>query len=488
MTAFNRTGNIHSASMDNHQHDLHHPNARPKPCARRVVQRLTVLMMLMLIMIWGCRPEEPSTLERIWQKNRITVITDNNAHCFYNYRDEAMGFEYDLARAFADYLVVDLEVITPGWDTMIEALYNGWGDFIAASLTRTAARDQKVTFSTAYLTVQQYIIIHKANRDLNSIEDLAGHTVHVRRGTSYQERIQNLQEGGLDVNLVLHDNVPTEELIRQVAERQITVTVADTNVAQLNRRYYPNIRIAFPISPEQSIAWAVRKQDRRLLREMNKFLRRIIEDGTFDRIYAKYYETVEIFDYVDLKTFTRRLETRLPQYESVIRREAARYGFDWRLIVALMYQESHFDPKARSHTGVRGLMQLTRNTAQEMNVSNRLDPQQSIRGGVQYLNKIYHRFDDIPERDRLWFTLAAYNVGYGHVRDAQMIASNKGLDPFKWASLKQTLPLLRFPRYYKHTRFGYARGTEPVRYIQRIRTYYDILRWQSLRDPAEAWF
>jgi membrane-bound lytic murein transglycosylase F len=445
-------------------------------------------LLLLVILFAGCRQQKQSVLERIWQQNRITVITDNNAHCFYNYRDEAMGFEYDLARAFADYLVVDLKVITPGWDTMVDALYNDWGDFIAASLTRTPQRAKRIQFSRAYLTVQQQIIVHKANRDINSIADLSGRAIHVRRGTSYQEQIEALQEDGLDINLVLHDNVPTEELIRQVAEREITVTVADTNVAHLNRRYFPNIRIAFPISPEQSIAWAVRKQDRQLLREMNKFFGRIIENGTFGRIYDKYYGTVEIFDYVDLKVFQRRLESRLPRYEYMVRREAARYGFDWRLIVALMYQESHFDPKAKSHTGVRGLMQLTRHTAEEMNVSNRLDPEQSIRGGVQYLNKLYDRFDDIPERNRMWFTLAAYNVGYGHVRDAQMIASSKGLDPLKWASLKKTLPLLRFPRYYQNTRFGYARGTEPVRYVERIRTYYDILRWQSLRDPAEAWF
>ena len=164
--------------------------------------------MLPLVIFAGCRADQQSALERIWKQNRITVITDNNAHCFYNYRDESMGFEYDLAQAFADYLVVDLKVITPGWDTIFDALFNGWGDFIAASLTRTAARAEQVHFSTTYLSVQQHIIVHQSNHDLNSIADLAGQTIHVRRGTSYQERLEQLR-------LLEHD-VPITVMICRV--------------------------------------------------------------------------------------------------------------------------------------------------------------------------------------------------------------------------------------------------------------------------------
>lgn len=460
------------------------PASESKPAPRFVLQWVLLAVPALFFLFWGCGPPQESALQKIWRSNRITVITANNAHCYYNYRDENMGFEYELAKAFADYLVVDLHVITPGWDMLFDSLNHRWGDFAAASITLTPERKEQVNFSDKYLTVQQHIIVHQKTRGVASIGDLAGKTVHVRSGTSYQQRIEALKKKGLNVDLVLHNNVPTEELIRQVAKREIEITVADTNVALLNRRYYPNIRMAFPITDGQSIAWAVRKQDRHLLREINKFFQQISQNGTFNRLYEKYYSTVDAFDYVDLKTYRQRLASRLPQYEDVVRREAAKYGFDWRLIAALMYQESHFDPRARSHTGVRGLMQLTRHTAEEMNVSNRLDPEQSIRGGVQYLDKIYQLFDDIPGQDRIWFTLAGYNVGYGHVRDAQIIASRKGLNPNKWSSLKKTLPLLRFQRHYKNTRHGYARGTEPVRYIRRIRTYYDILIRLSLNAPA----
>jgi membrane-bound lytic murein transglycosylase F len=182
---------------------------------------------------------------------------------------------------------------------------------------------------------------------------------------------------------------------------------------------------------------------------------------------------------VDVVSFHNAIEDRLPLYEDTIRREAERHGFDWRLIAATIYQESHFNPQARSHTGVRGLMQLTLETAAEMGIENRLDAEESIRGGVKYLAEIYNRFDDIPGRDRMLFTLASYNVGYGHVRDAQQIARDKDLPPDKWTSLKETLPLLRIRKYYSKTQYGYARGTEPVRFVTRILNYYDILRNQS---------
>jgi membrane-bound lytic murein transglycosylase F len=261
--------------------------------------------------------------------------------------------------------------------------------------------------------------------------------------------------------------------------------VADSNIAQLNRRYYPDVKIAFPISERQQLGWAVRKGHGRIRQEMNKFFDAVHKSGTYSKIYERYYANVEIFDYVDVKTFHRRLDTRLPRYIDIIKKEAERYDFDWRFIAAVVYQESHYNPRARSYTGVKGLMQVTLRTAREMGIENRLDPAQSIHAGVKYMRKMYERFDDIDRRrDRLLIALASYNVGYGHVRDAQTIARRKGLDPEKWSSLKKTLPLLRYKKYYTTVRYGYARGTEPVRYVERILTYYDILRKKGTLEMA----
>jgi membrane-bound lytic murein transglycosylase F len=430
----------------------------------------------------GCQRGGPSRLEQIWASGRITLITDNSAHSYYRYRGQPMGFEYDLAKAFADYLVVDLEVVSPGWSEMFALLRRGGGDFIAASLTATPQRRKDFDFSDPYMRIRQYVIAHKDNADVRALGDLNGKTIHVRQGTSYHQRLEELKREGLDINLVLHQNVPTEELIRRVAEGEIELTVADTNVAMLNRRYYPEIRMKFPISRRQYIAWAVRKGDRQLLEQINRFLAKIRSDGTFNRIHYAYYAYVDTFDYVDIVKFHERIDTRLPNYEAVIRREARRYGFDWRLVAAVIYQESHFDPQAASHTGVRGLMQLTRDTARLVGVDNRLNPEQSIVGGVKYLNLLYNRFADIPGYDRWYFTLAAYNVGYGHVRDAQKIAAGKGLPAESWNALKKTLPLLAYPKYYRRTEYGYARGKEPVRYVKRVLTYYDVLEKRGLEE------
>jgi len=433
--------------------------------------------VLLALLTAGCGRD--SSLEGIRRSGKLVLITDNNAHCYYTYREKPMGFEYDLAKAFADRLGVALEVLTPGWDGLFPALQKGRGDLVAASLTITEKRRVKVDFSDPYLPIRQHLIYHREARAPRSIADLAGRPLHVRRGSSYQERLRELQAEGIDLDLVLHANVPTEELIRQVADQEIALTVADSNVARLNQRYYPAVAIGFPLSEEQSLAWAVRKGNTSLLREINAFWKAIKADGTFDKIYRKYYTGVKNFDYVDVISFHKALETRLPHYEELIRREAERHGFDWRLIAATVYQESHFNPHARSHTGVRGLMQLTLETAAEMGIENRLDPEESVRGGVQYLAGIYARFTDIQGLDRMLFTLAAYNVGYGHVRDAQQIARDQGLPPDKWSSIRETLPLLRFRKYYSTTQYGYARGTEPVRFVTRILNYYDILRNQS---------
>jgi membrane-bound lytic murein transglycosylase F len=437
-----------------------------------------LLILITFPFLVSCARQD--TLERILESGEITVLTRNNAHCYYTYRDEPMGFEYDLAKAFSDYLGVELKVITPEWDGLIDALNEGKGDFIAASLTITPLRKELIDFSDGYLPIQQKAILHKANYQIKKLEDLKGKTIHVRRGTSYEERLNELKNEGLAINIKLHDDTPTEELIRMVAEKEIEVTVADSNVAHLNQRYYPDVKIGFHIEEEQSLAWAVKKGEKGLLKKINEFLDEIERKRTRSKIYEKYYARVDIFDYVDLKKYHRRLDTRLPKYKDIIKKAAEKFGFDWRLIAAMIYQESHFNPKATSYTGVKGMMQLTQNTAKEMGVKDRHDPEQSIKGGVKYLNKLYQRYDGAKDPDRLLISLASYNVGHGHIVDAQEIAKQRGLDPNSWSALEDTLPRLRYPKYYKNTRYGYCRGTEPVSYVRRIKTYYDILRRDAI--------
>lgn len=422
----------------------------------------------------------PSSVQEIRGQGRLRVIMSNSANVYYSYRGEYMGFEHDLVQAFADHLGVEAEILTPDWDTMFQLLAAGEAHLIAAGLTVTPEREELADFSDGHLQVQQQVIVHKGNTTVRELADLEGKMIHIRAATSYAERIRELRQEGYSLQTVLHENVPTEELIRQVAEQEIEVTVADSNIALLNQRYYPDIRIAFPIEEAQKVAWAVRKGESGLLERINTFFRTIEENGVFGGIYERYYRDVSIFDYVDLKKFHQRLQTRLPKYRKMIRKEAKKHGFDWRMIAAVIYQESHFDPKARSYTGVRGLMQVTKTTAREMGIKNRLHPGQSIRAGVGYLAKLYKRFTDIGDpHERLLFALAAYNIGYGHVRDAQEICRRKGWNPERWAAMEKSLPLLRLKQYYQETEYGYARGTEPVRYVKRVLLYFDIIKQKS---------
>jgi len=433
-----------------------------------------IIILTILLVTVSCARQD--ALEAILESGEITVLTRNNAHCYYIYRDNPMGFEYDLAKAFSDYLGVKLNVVTPEWDGLIDALSKGKGDLIAASMTITSSRGDLIDFSEEYLSIKEKVVIHKDNYRIKKVEDLKGKSVHVRRGTSYEERLREIKNGGLDINIKLYDDLPTEELIRMVAEKEIEVTIADSNVADLNRRYYPDVKIGFEIEEPQSLGWAVRKGEKALLKKINEFFHKIKGDGTFKRIYGKYYAYLDLFDYVDLKKYHARIDTRLPKYEDIIRKAAKKVGFDWRLIAAMIYQESHFDPEATSFTGVEGIMQLTQDTAREMGIKDRQDPEQSIFGGVKYLRKLYGRHKGAKDSDRLLLALASYNVGHGHILDAQGIARERGLDPNSWSALEEVLPLLRSSKYYKKTRYGYCRGTEPVLYVKRILTYYDILR------------
>ena len=421
------------------------------------------------------------TLHKIKKAGRITVITRNTPHCYYLYRDEPMGFEYDLAREFADYLGVTLELnIADSWETMIPLLNDGAGALIAAGMAITPRRQNQVSFSNGYMDIQQHLIAHRNSPKIKNLKELSGKKIHVREATAYQERLEELQQQGVGLTIELHNDIPTEELIQQVAQGDIGLTVDDSNIALLSRRHYPSAIMSHPISDLQHLGWAVHPQASQLKAKINSFLNAIKENGRFAEIYNKYYGDITSFDYVDLKVFHRSIKNKLSRYSPFIKAAAKKFGFDWRLIAAQIYQESHLNPRAKSRAGAKGLMQLLPSTAKSLDVSDIYNPVENINGGVGYLKKLYDRFHKATPENRLLIALAAYNVGQGHVQDARNLAVKKNLDPDSWESLAQTLPLLRYRKYYKDAKYGYCRGTEPVRYIKQIMIYYDILKRQGI--------
>lgn len=421
------------------------------------------------------------TLHKIKKAGRMTVITRNTPHCYYLYRDEPMGFEYELAKEFADYLGVELNIqIAESWESMIPLLNEGAGALIAAGMTITPRRQRQVSFSDGYMDIQQHLIAHRNSPKIKSLAELSGKKIHVRAATAYQERLEELQRQGIGLAIELHSDIPTEELIQQVSQGDIGLTVADSNIALLSRRHYPSAIMAHPISDQRHLGWAVHPQARQLKAKINLFFKIIKENGRFEEIYNKYYGDITSFDYVDLKAFHRSIKDKLSRYSPFIKAAAKKYGFDWRLIAAQIYQESHLNPQAKSRAGARGLMQLLPSTADSQDVNDIYNPVENINGGVGYLRKLYDRFDQADASNRMLIALAAYNVGQGHIQDARDLAVKKNLDPDLWESLAQTLPLLRYRKYYKDAKYGYCRGTEPVRYIKQILIYYDILKRQGI--------
>ena len=421
------------------------------------------------------------TLHKIIKSGHLTVITQNTPHCYYLYRDEPMGFEYELAREFADFLGVKLNIkVAENWKRMVPEIRNGHAALIAAGITVTPKRQKQLAFSNGYMDIRQHIISHRNRSKIKTVSDLSGKTVHVQLATAYQERLEELRRQGIDFTIELHKDLPTEELIQQVDEGEIDLTVADSNIARLNQRHYPRAVMAGAISDLQQLGWAVHPEAHQLREKINDFFAVIKENGRYNEIYDKYYGDVEIFDYVDVRAFHRRVRSKLSRYSPFIKAAAKRHGFDWRLIAAQAYQESHLNPWAKSHAGAKGLMQLLSSTARSLKVADIYNPVDNINGGVRHLKNLYELFEDATGEDRLMIALAAYNVGQGHVQDARKLAIKKKLDPNSWDSLSQTLPLLRFRKYYKNAKYGYCRGTEPVIYVKQIMIYYDILKRQGI--------
>jgi membrane-bound lytic murein transglycosylase F len=448
--------------------------------------KITLLIVWAALGYYLCSPVISAyrfvTLQKIKQTGVITVATRNSAHCYYLYRDQPMGFEYELAKAFAEYLGVGLQVrIVDNWSDMVAALSDGSAAFIAASMPITSKRQTQVAFSDGYMEVAQNIITHRKNTGIKEAADLSGKTIDVRKGTVYQQRLVELKKQGINLAIRLHDDLPVEELIQKVADGQIDFTIANSNIISINRRNFPGVVSTGSINDGMQLAWAVYPKSKKLLEQINAFLRMINKSGKFDEIYNKYYGDIDDFDYVDLEAFHRRVKNKLSRYSPFIKAAAKKHGFDWRLIAAQIYQESHLNPWAKSQAGARGLMQILPSTAKDLGIGDLFDPVQNINAGVQHLKDLYDHFDQAHGEDRLLIALAAYNIGQGHINDARDLAKKKGLDPDKWVSLSKTLPLLQYRKYFMNTQYGFCRGTEPIRYIKQILIYYDVLKRQGFK-------
>lgn len=434
-------------------------------------------IILYLLFVPGL-PESLKQLKKQISKNKkLTVFIRNSPSVYYEGVDGPTGFEYDLVNALADSLDMELDLkVYYNVNDVLDEIKNGEGDLASAAITITDDRENEYVFSDPYQTVQQQVIYKRGHDFPEDLADLGNFQILVGANSSYDQRLKVLKEEFPGLSWETTDELSTEQILEKVWKGEIECTVADNNLFAINQRYFPGLESALPISEEQSLAWVINDENKVLQQYVNLWLEKFESEKQLAIIRDRYYGHINIFDFVDIRAFHKRVETRLPKYKGLFKKAGKKNGIPWKLLAAQAYQESHWDPKAKSRTGVRGIMMLTENTARSLGISNRLDPVESIMGGARYLKRLERIVpDDFIEEDRIIYSLAAYNVGMGHMKDARVLAKKLGYDEMSWKGLKKALPLLSNEKYYKTLQYGYARGTEPVRYINRIQNYTEIL-------------
>ena len=414
-------------------------------------------------------------LDAISEQQVLRVLTRNNASTYFLWRGELHGFEYEMAKRFAEKHKLRLEmVVPPSRDQLIPWLQQGKGDVIAAAMSITGEREREgVRFTRPYNTISE-IVVSRDDDPIEQAEQLAGRSITVRRSSAYWQSIQALQQQGIALELIAApEELETEDLIAQVASGEIDLTVSDSHILDIELTWRDDIRAAFPLQQRQH-GWVVRKENPQLLQALNAFHKKEYRGLFYNVTYDKYFK--------NSKRIRRHIEERadstennaLSPFDKFVKKHAQHYGFDWRLIVSQMYQESRFDPKAKSWVGALGLLQVMPRTAKEFGITDLHDPDSGLKAGVRYLNWLLQRFE--PELDigeRTWFALAAYNAGIGHVRDARRLAKNKGWDADRWFdNVERAMLLLSKKEYAKKAKHGYVRGHEPVKYVRQIRDRY----------------
>lgn len=444
------------------------------------------LIILILVVQPSIERDSKTALEIIQQSGKLRILTLNSASTYYQDSDGPNGFEYQLSTLFSEYIGVKPKFITvTQFADLYPELLFGSADIIAAGLSENESEfSSAVAYGPRYFESANQVLYRKGQVTRpRKVEDLTEGLLHVVSGTSQVKLLAEVQKQYPELVWQEVEDAASEELIERVDSGEVPYLLADSHQIALQRRFFPELRIAFELGKPRQLRWAFNLAlEPSLANALDGFFEQINNDGTLEQLVHRHYSHVAKFNYSDIQTFTGHIEQRLPKYEALFRREAKAVGIDWRLIASIGYQESLWNPRAKSPTGVRGLMMLTRVTAKEMKVGNRLDPAESIRGGAKYFASALKRTSSkITEPDRTWFALASYNVGFGHVQDARKITEKNGGNPNRWIDVKKSLPLLARKKWYKQTKFGYARGWEPVIYVANIRKYYDYLTGLDLR-------
>lgn len=469
----------------NFRHALHRHGAAA-PAARFAGYLIQLSVVLAAVALLATCATQPSLLGRIQHANALVLATPNSPTTYYRAGyGAAAGPVYDLARHFARDIGVQLKVLeVPNGHAALTAVARGRADVAAPGIAAAGHRYADLRFTPAYQEISNLLIYRTGSAVPSDISDLVQPEFHVTVAQGFVPLMRRLKRSHPGIDWSVAGHTGSNELLIAVAQGKIPYTVVNENQFRLNRRFYPRLRVAFKLGSPQPLAWAVRKDgDSSLYRAAVAFFARIKSNHTLANVLERYYGRHVAFNRVGTLLFLDDVDDRLHHYAASFQRAAAATGLSWQLLAAVGYQESHWNPDAVSPTGVRGLMMLTLPTAHSLGIHNRTDPYLSIIGAARYLELLLGRLpESIPQPDRSWMALAAYNVGLGHIEDARALTRRQGGNPDSWEDVKKRLVLLSERRYYKHARFGYAQGRVAVHYVANVRSYYNILSWRTAQN------
>ena len=450
------------------------------------------ILALLACLAAGCEPG-PRPIPSVAESGELVILTVNGpATYFEDAQGLPSGFDYDLATLFARELrVVPRFVLVKDTTQVEKALRDGQAHFAAAALARHFDFPGGLAWGPGYFTTQHQIVSRGAeNPKPKSLNDIAGKRVGMVEESSAEYTLKGPALEHLAVER-LPPGTSTADLLERLAAGHFDYALVESTRFTLARRYFPQLEVAFNVGRPVEYSWLVSGVDKkRILEAAKPFFERIRKDGTLKRLVDRHYGHAARITALDSVTLLERIGSQLPRLRAHFEEAERVSGIDWRLLAALGYQESHWDANATSPTGVRGLMMLTDETAERLQIRNRLDARESILGGSRYLALLKEAVNArIAEPDRTWLALAAYNLGLGHLEDARILAQRGGLNPDKWQDVRQVLPRLADPDTFQTLKHGYARGGEAMQLVDNVRNYYDILVRMAPREtpvlPAE---
>lgn len=426
---------------------------------------------------------EENRYTQIQQRKLLRVGMINHPISYFIGAEGTSGLEYELARRFSEFIGTQLEISRfDNSEQLFNALTQNQIDLAAAGLIYQPEQSKHFQLGASYYSASWQVVYKKGTQRPYKIEELQGELV-IPSGSLAIPVLQSLSDKYPQLKWRTVDNVTQEELLIQVADGVIPYTVAVSIDVSAAQHIKPNIAVGFDLTDEKPVIWYLQNNTySELQAAVLEFMNHANETGLIARIEEKYFNHLTRFDYVDTQSYLRAIEQVLPKYQHLF--EKYRGELEWQMLAAIAYQESHWDPNATSPTGVRGMMMLTKDTADRMNVLNRMDVEQSIRGGAEYLHLLMNQLPQtIKAEDKIWFGLAAYNMGNGHLIDVRRLTKQLGGNPDEWLDVKKNLPLLAEKRYYSGLKYGYARGYEALSYVENIRRYYNsILNHQRIKE------